>query len=105
MFFLLAGADSAVPFTRLDNQDTLGLYEATDGIIYIASRSLCFCTLRCMFIYTVLALYLFPYCLNAGDGSRAQRSTFEQRVISTLEALKESMNQLQQNPSITQTEV
>jgi hypothetical protein len=64
------GADSAVSFTRLDDQDTLGLYEATDG-----------------------------------DGSRAQRSTFEQRVISTLEALKESMNQLQQNPSITQTEI
>ena len=34
-----------------------------------------------------------------------QRSRFEQEVMSTLEALKESMNQLKGNPTITQTEV
>ncbi|CAI8057288.1 hypothetical protein GBAR_LOCUS31228, partial [Geodia barretti] len=50
-------------------------------------------------------IYTFPHCLNAGDGSSTRRSTFEQRVISTLEALRESMNQLQRNPSITQTEI
>ena len=37
--------------------------------------------------------------------SGAERSAFEGKVVSTLEALMESMNQLKGNPSITQTEV
>lgn len=40
-----------------------------------------------------------------GGRSENQRSTFEQNVMSTLEALNESMNQLKENPSISQTEV
>ena len=40
-----------------------------------------------------------------GAGGGAQPSAFEQNVLSTLEALKESMNQLKSNPAITQTEV
>ena len=37
--------------------------------------------------------------------SGAERRAFEGKVVSTLEALMESMNQLKGNPSITQTEV
>ena len=45
------------------------------------------------------------YYIPPGAGVDNQRSAFEQNVMSTLEALKESMNQLKGNPSITQTEV
>ena len=60
MFFLLAGADSAVSFTRLDDQDTLGLYEATDGI-YITSRNVIVMLLHTLKI--TMEIYVCSYTL------------------------------------------
>ena len=47
-------------------------------------------------------IFLLFFFLPGGEG---QRSDFEKNVLSTLEALQDSMSQLKGNPSITQTEV